>query len=402
VVTMVRRYYRTGATVIAVREITPTSNTVTWLGADVQGSQNVSVANNGTVSKQYYTPYGAPRGGDPKPTEHGHLGQIEDTHTNLTYLNARYYDPHTNTFITVDPLVQSTGTPYLYANANPTTMSDPGGRSGTGWGGSSTCGQSHTCESASTVGRFVGAGPSGDWGVPGAALDEQLKSWAPFKPSSPPTRGDEGDRLVRACYNDMSGNFSASWCSRAALDGNVNAQWIMYFLANQVLNGVVNHSEGGLAWALYGSDSTVHVGWDGETGTINLDLSVGGQAGLNGSTLSSILTGAAVLLYVACPLSEGATCGPAAALSAAATASQGVQAIVDCAAAFDRTCAASAASTAIGFIPGPFGRSGSVAARGVGNAAFVVVKDAGGRVLGTILTGGTSGTDGNIRISYQP
>ncbi len=43
------------------------------------------------------------------------------------FLNNRYYDPTVGVFLSVDPLVGKTGTPYLYANGNPTTSSDPGG-----------------------------------------------------------------------------------------------------------------------------------------------------------------------------------------------------------------------------------------------------------------------------------
>jgi hypothetical protein len=45
----------------------------------------------------------------------------------LTYLNNRYYDPQLGVFLSVDPLVATTGDPYLYANGNPTTLSDPTG-----------------------------------------------------------------------------------------------------------------------------------------------------------------------------------------------------------------------------------------------------------------------------------
>ncbi len=43
------------------------------------------------------------------------------------YLNNRYYDPQLGIFLSVDPLVSKTGEPYLYANGNPTTLSDPAG-----------------------------------------------------------------------------------------------------------------------------------------------------------------------------------------------------------------------------------------------------------------------------------
>ena len=42
-------------------------------------------------------------------------------------LNNRYHDPITGQFISVDPLVASTGEPYIYAGGNPATYSDPSG-----------------------------------------------------------------------------------------------------------------------------------------------------------------------------------------------------------------------------------------------------------------------------------
>ena len=49
----------------------------------------------------------------------------------LTYLNNRYYDPGIGVFTSVDPLVGKTGTPYLYGNGNPATLSDPSGLAAT-------------------------------------------------------------------------------------------------------------------------------------------------------------------------------------------------------------------------------------------------------------------------------
>ena len=40
-------------------------------------------------------------------------------------LNNRYHDPITGQFISVDPLVTTTGQPYIYGAANPATLSDP-------------------------------------------------------------------------------------------------------------------------------------------------------------------------------------------------------------------------------------------------------------------------------------
>jgi len=43
------------------------------------------------------------------------------------FLNNRHYDPTTGVFVSVDPLVEITGEPYIYGAANPVTNSDPSG-----------------------------------------------------------------------------------------------------------------------------------------------------------------------------------------------------------------------------------------------------------------------------------
>ena len=43
------------------------------------------------------------------------------------FLNNRHYDPSTGVFVSVDPLVTTTGEPYIYGSANPVTFSDPSG-----------------------------------------------------------------------------------------------------------------------------------------------------------------------------------------------------------------------------------------------------------------------------------
>ena len=41
------------------------------------------------------------------------------------FLNTRYLELTTGTFLSVDPVISKTGSPYLYADGNPTTFSDP-------------------------------------------------------------------------------------------------------------------------------------------------------------------------------------------------------------------------------------------------------------------------------------
>ena len=43
----------------------------------------------------------------------------------LTFAINRYYDPATNQFLSVDPLVGETGQPYVYSNDNPLNEADP-------------------------------------------------------------------------------------------------------------------------------------------------------------------------------------------------------------------------------------------------------------------------------------
>ena len=92
---------------------------------------------SGVVSRARYFPFGQVRGVvNQMPTDRGFVGQVEDDSTGLDYLGARFLDPGSGMFLTVDPLVGVTGDPYLYAGGNPATLSDPNGLEalpGGGW-----------------------------------------------------------------------------------------------------------------------------------------------------------------------------------------------------------------------------------------------------------------------------
>ena len=45
----------------------------------------------------------------------------------------RYYDPSTGQFLSVDPLVDQTGTPYAYTGGDPVNLEDPGGMGVFSW-----------------------------------------------------------------------------------------------------------------------------------------------------------------------------------------------------------------------------------------------------------------------------
>jgi len=54
-------------------------------------------------------------------------GKELDANTGLYYYGARYYDPRISVFISVDPMAESTMTPYQYTYQNPINLIDPTG-----------------------------------------------------------------------------------------------------------------------------------------------------------------------------------------------------------------------------------------------------------------------------------
>jgi RHS repeat-associated protein len=75
-----------------------------------------------------YSPYGAPTiTSGTALTNLLFAGQYTDPNSGLIYLRARWYDPSTGQFMSVDPDDSQTGEPYSYANDNPTDNTDPSG-----------------------------------------------------------------------------------------------------------------------------------------------------------------------------------------------------------------------------------------------------------------------------------
>ena len=81
-------------------------------GTVVSGFGNASESNSTAGDRYKYT------------------GRELDSETGLQYNRARYYDPATQQFLTVDPLVGFTGQPYGYASGNPGSRVDPSGLDG--------------------------------------------------------------------------------------------------------------------------------------------------------------------------------------------------------------------------------------------------------------------------------
>lgn len=56
-----------------------------------------------------------------------YTGEYTDAESGLIYLRARYYDPATQQFLTVDPMLVDTEQAYAYAAGSPTNFTDPSG-----------------------------------------------------------------------------------------------------------------------------------------------------------------------------------------------------------------------------------------------------------------------------------
>ena len=105
------------------------SGTVRFYHHDQLGSTTMLTSAAGTkVSTFTYTSYGTPRSGSGTNLRFG--GQYRDAESGLYYLRARYYDPTYGRFLTVDPVVSATHTPYGYANDDPINFADPTGEFG--------------------------------------------------------------------------------------------------------------------------------------------------------------------------------------------------------------------------------------------------------------------------------
>lgn len=100
-----------------------------WYFHDQLGSTRALTDAAGAIAGTYgYTPYGVVSAHTGASTPLQYSGQYADAETGLTYLRARYYDPSTAQFLTVDPEVRRSLSPYGYVDDNPLNHADPSGR----------------------------------------------------------------------------------------------------------------------------------------------------------------------------------------------------------------------------------------------------------------------------------
>ncbi len=113
-----------------IEQVDLSSGDVSYLVSDLLGSVRgvVDGTDGSLTATTSYDAWGNPQtsGGLTTDTPFGYAGSYTDP-TGLTYNLARYYDPTTGQFLTVDPLVDATGQPYMYSADDPLELSDANG-----------------------------------------------------------------------------------------------------------------------------------------------------------------------------------------------------------------------------------------------------------------------------------
>ena len=105
-----------------------------WFLNDPVGSASVVLTRDGLAEREVvYRPFGGiyeQAGSDPNSTIFA--GHRQEENSQLYSMNARWQDPETGTFLSVDPVVSDSGDPqsynaYAYARNNPVSYADPTG-----------------------------------------------------------------------------------------------------------------------------------------------------------------------------------------------------------------------------------------------------------------------------------
>ena len=108
-----------------VEQLVTSSATASYLVSDPTGLRYQFSASGSVAGSKAYNPYGtcsSCTGSTPFGFEDGYTDA-----NGLIYLVNRYYDPATDQFIAVDPLVYQTGQAFAYAGDDPANGSDPNG-----------------------------------------------------------------------------------------------------------------------------------------------------------------------------------------------------------------------------------------------------------------------------------
>lgn len=123
---------------VGTHALAQTGGTVTYVYTDPQGTPLAETDASGNITATFeYTPYGtyAPQGTSapgPAPKGPGYTGHVNDPETNLVYIQARYYDPATGRFVSIDPMPTEEADTYsfnryAYVRNSPINNQDPTG-----------------------------------------------------------------------------------------------------------------------------------------------------------------------------------------------------------------------------------------------------------------------------------
>ncbi len=118
-----------------IEEILPSGSVNYYSSDDLGSTRALTDASGNMQDTDTYDPYGNLTATTGSVQDHLLFqGQYLDSENGLYYLRARYYDPSTGQFLTVDPKVATTLSPYGYVQGDPLNGTDPSGEWGLpGW-----------------------------------------------------------------------------------------------------------------------------------------------------------------------------------------------------------------------------------------------------------------------------
>ena len=240
------------------------SGPVDDLAQDALGSTRLLTDSRGTVvGTTSYSPYGQMTAqSGTVTTPFGFAGQYTDSQTGLVYMRARWYDPATGQFLSVDPLVVATQQPYAYVADNPLNYTDPFGLCGLPQCSLQTIGSMHfgttyQCPPKWFTGWEVNFLATSIMNVSTLGADSLIQDPAMGTPSAPSNITDftQHGWTSMLQHNDVGVNFAAM---QDAVDNPVdvrlqaNGTWrflgqnatIVLNQVGQVVTGWANHRAG--------------------------------------------------------------------------------------------------------------------------------------------------------------
>jgi RHS repeat-associated protein len=196
-----------GAGTAPIEQISLTAKTPSYLFSLPSGVNEVVNAPGAQTESATYSTYGV-RTTTATTSPFGFQGGYTDA-SGLVFLVDRYYDPATDQFLSVDPLVAETGQPYAFGGDNPVNEVDPTGMVfGPG---------SFDTSSSQNEGLMVANAPTGPAASPYATLQTPTTSTVSEVPSPPKTvPGPYGT----TCPAALNGKQSTT-CSSPSLLGSV-------------------------------------------------------------------------------------------------------------------------------------------------------------------------------------